>query len=347
MRLATERKAMSQRSATRSVLTLCLTSAFILSACASVNTHPPGSQTAVDVESSLSMWRATDEKQAILHYVASVTEPGGPEFIPPEHRIATFDFDGTIGCEKPDYMEVMVAMQRLCELTEDKPELLEEPLYEAACDGDLSTLDAQVEDVLLTAFEGESQDFYVEYVEEFLRTAQHPRFERPYGELFYAPMQQLIEFLRANDFTVYIVSGSQQGFTRGYGTSRLGFGAERTIGYAVDLEYSVVDDSPALLRQDGFLSPSVGGKGKVEIIRNRIGRPPVFAFGNSMGDFEMLQYTTSHDYPSLGLILVHDDPDEYVYRDDTLIQHAEDLGWQVVRMQESFEVIFPDAGNAR
>ena len=313
----------------------------ILGACASVTPNRPGGEALPGVD-PLSAWSETAVKRTILDYLAEVTRRGGPGYISPEHRLATFDFDGTIGCEKPQYMEVMVAVSRLCELTETESALLDEELYRAACDGDLELIDDHVEEALLRAFLGEAQGFYVDYVKEFIHTRRHPRFDRPYARLYYLPMQQLIDLLRANGFAVYVVSGSQQGFTRSYGTDVLGIAAPRWIGHTVRLDFSFNDGAFSLLRQSSFLPPSPGGKGKAEIIRNRIGQQPVFAFGNSMGDFEMLQYATSSRYPSLGLILVHDDPEEYVYRDQELIQKAEQHGWQVVSMRNSFEVIFPE-----
>ncbi|MEM6456036.1 MAG: haloacid dehalogenase-like hydrolase [Acidobacteriota bacterium] len=290
----------------------------------------------------LPSWHDTDEKRAILDFVMRVTRPDSPDFLPPAQRVATFDFDGTIGCEKPDYMEVMVAVKRLCERATEDPALRDEDLYRAACDGDLATINSQVEDALLEAFEGASQRDYVDTVARFLDTQRHPRFDRPYGQLHYAPMRELIDWLRRRDFAVHIVSGSQQGFTRTYASHVLGLAPAHAIGHAVALDFAVVDDAPVLQRQDAFRAPSIDGKGKAEVIRQRIGQRPVLAFGNSMGDFEMLQYATSGPDPGLALILVHDDPDEYVYRDETLIGHAESSGWRIVRMAESFRTIFAE-----
>ena len=320
---------------------LLVASLSLAGACASLAPDRAGETTPPGVEDPLSAWSDTAVKQAILDFVAEVTHPGGAGYVPPEHRLATFDFDGTIGCEKPDFMEVMVAIRRLCELTETDSAVHDQKLHRAACDRDLETINADVDQALLTAFLGESQSFYVDYVEDFIHTERHPRFDRPYARLYYLPMRQLIDLLRAEDFAVYVVSGSQQGFTRGYGTGVLGFAAPRLIGRTVSLDYSFDDGVSALPRQDAFLAPNPGGKGKAEIIRNRIGRQPILAFGNSMGDFEMLQYATSSRYPSLGLILVHDDPEEYVYSDQELIDNAERFGWQRVSMKEDFEVIFP------
>ncbi len=312
-----------------------------LGACAALTSDHPGEDVASGAGDPLPGWKDTAVKQAILDYVADISQPGAPGYIPPQDRVATLDFDGTIGCEKPDFMEVMLAASRLCELTETDSDLLDEELYRAACDGDLKQIDAEVETALLTAFDGESQSFYLDYVREFIHSHHHPRFDRPYAQLYYVPMRQLIDLLHANGFVVYIVSGSQQGFTRGFGTGVLGLAAPRLIGSNVELDFVFENGASSLIRQDSFRAPSVGGKGKAEIIRNRIGQQPVFAFGNSMGDFEMLQYATSSPYPSLGLILVHDDPEEYVYSDQELLQHAEQYGWQIVSMRESFKVLFP------
>ncbi len=313
-----------------------------LGACAALTSDHSGEDVAAGTGDPLPGWKDTAVKRAILDYVADVLRLGASGYIPPQDRVATFDFDGTIGCEKPDFMEVMLAASRLCELTETDSDLLDEELYRAACDGDLKQIDADVETALLTAFDGQSQSFYLDSVREFIHSHHHPRFDRPYAQLYYVPIRQLIDFLYANGFVVYIVSGSQQGFTRGFGTDVLGLAAPRLIGSTVELDFVFENGASSLIRQDSFRAPSVGGKGKAEIIRNRIGQQPVFAFGNSMGDLEMLQYATSNPYPSLGLILVHDDPEEYVYSDQELLQHAEQYGWQIVSMRENFKVLFPD-----
>ena len=312
-----------------------------LGACASAGPDRPveASSAAGD---PLSAWRDTAVKRSVLDFLAEATREGSSAYIPPGDRLATFDLDGTLAPEKPDYMEVMVAMSRLCELADGEPALAAEDLYRAACDGDLERLDADVDTTLLKAFAGETQDFYVDYVVEFLRSRHHPRFDRPYAQLYYLPMRQLIDLLRAEGFAVYLVSGSQQGFTRGFGTGALGIAAPRAIGNTVQLDFSVADGTPVLSRQEAFLPPTPDGKGKAEIIRNRIGLQPVFAFGNTMGDFEMLQSATSGRHPGLGLILVHDDPREYVYRDQKLMDHARRFGWLAVSMKNDFEVVFPE-----
>ena len=332
-----------QKSYSRRRLTMGLLAAatVLLCGCASSSPGRDVGPTA-PLGNSLSAWHETAVKQSILEFVEAAVRPGDANFIPTEERVATFDFDGTVGCEKPDYMEVMVAMARLCELAEQDPELLKQALYRASCDGDFKTVNAQVEEALLEAFAGEAQSFYVDYVANFLETQNHPRFDRPYAQLYYLPMRQLIEYLEAHDFRVYLVSGSQQGLTRTFGSRVLGLPPERLMGSPVELQFDVSEDGARLIRQEKFRDPSLDGSGKVEVIQQRLGRRPVLAFGNSMGDFEMLQSATDGDRPGLALILVHDDPEEYVYEDQKLVQHAKEEGWEIVGMKESFRVLFPD-----
>ncbi|MEM1182864.1 MAG: HAD family hydrolase, partial [Acidobacteriota bacterium] len=207
--------------------------------------------------------------------------------------------DGTLACEKPDYMEVALATERLCErYRDDESESSDPALVEAACDGDRDTVNANVEDVLLEAFEGQTPDEYAEAVEHFLGSDLHPRFERPYGQLYYQPMLELIDFLRAHEFSVYVVSGSQQGFVRAFGDEVLSLGAERAVGHPVELDWTSTDAGPELLRGDAFRDPSLDGAGKAEVIRQRLGARPLLAFGNSKGDYEMMRYATASEGPS-------------------------------------------------
>ncbi|MEM6797398.1 MAG: HAD family hydrolase, partial [Acidobacteriota bacterium] len=283
---------MTRSTSRRSQLAACVLGLLFLGACAS--TGPRAGGGGAPVPDPLSAWSDTAQKRAILDFVARVTLEGGADYLPPESRLATFDLDGTLGCEKPDYMEVVVAADRLCELARERPQDAQREIYRAACEGDSEVLDARVREVLLEAFAGESQSFYADSVKRFLAEARHPRFERPYGQLHYLPMSQLIDFLEERGFTVFLVSGSQQGFTRSFGERALGLPPAQAIGHAVELEFSAGSPS-SLIRQRAFRAPSIDGAGKAEAIRQRIGRRPALAFGNSMGDFEMLKYATSCD----------------------------------------------------
>jgi hypothetical protein len=171
----------------------------------------------------------------------------------------------------------------------------------------------------------------------------HPKFEQPYRLMYYKPMFELIKLLQKKDFTVYLVSGSEEGFLRGFGEDYLDIASEKIIGSTISLSYKYNDkeNTSLFLRDSAYLTPMAGGPGKAELIKNRIGKEPILAFGNTMGDYEMLTYTQSNSYPNLELILIHDDPREYVYYDKTLQEKAKEHNWVSVGMKENFKVIFP------
>ncbi|MEM0997968.1 MAG: HAD family hydrolase [Bacteroidota bacterium] len=290
----------------------------------------------------LSLWQNTAEKDSILNFVAAVTDSRGPDFVPVAARIAVFDFDGTVGCEKPDYMEVIVAMHQLCNTAQVQPALQANPVYQAACAGNLDYINDTVYSALLMAFEHYPQQTYLDSVGHFTASHNHPRFDIPYSQMYYAPMAQLIDYLRKYEFTVFLCSGSQQGFVRAYGGRYLGFNQWETIGNTVALSYdSIAPQQNVLTRLDSFLYPSPDGDGKAILIRNRIGTAPILSFGNTMGDFEMLTYTQSNPHRNLELILVHDDSREYIYSDSSLQAEATARGWIQVGMKENFRRIFP------
>jgi len=289
----------------------------------------------------LSLWEDTPQKAAILEFVAAVADRSSDDFVPVADRIAVFDFDGTVGCEKPTYMEVALAMQQLCQTAQAQPALQRNPLYDAACREDLDYIDDTVYSALLLAFEHYPEAAYQDSVEQFLTTELHPRFQRPYSELTYAPMVQLINYLRRKRFSVWLCSGSQQGFVGTFGTQHLEFQSWEVIGSTVELRYdTLASGDVALTREDAFGSPSPDGEGKVLLIQNRIGKAPILAFGNSMGDFEMLVYTQSNAYRNLELILVHDDAEEYEYSNTSLESEAQARDWLQVGMKANFRTVF-------
>lgn len=290
----------------------------------------------------LSLWNATAQKEAILDFVAAVCDEEGKDFVPVAERLAVFDFDGTVGCEKPDYMEVIVAVNQLCNSAQQNPALLRDPLYKAACDQQLDYINDNVWEAILTAFLNYPQSDYVDSVATFISTHSHPKFNLLYSKTYYAPMLQLIRYLRAHDFKVYLCSGSEQGFVRSYGVNHLGFSPAETIGSTVSLSYdSLGPGDYALTRTNAFLNPEPEHSGKAILIRNRIGIQPILAFGNSSGDLEMLSYTQSNQHRNLELILIHNDSREYVYEHKEFQQRAKEEGWQLVPMKENFKRIFP------
>ena len=296
----------------------------------------------------LSSWREGPIKRQLIAFVVRVAGEGR---VPVEDRIATLDLDGTLMCEKPDYVEVEVAVKRLCELAQEEPETHKGPLYEAACDRDMGYINEHVEDALLTAFEGSSQTAFQEYVGRFLDTVKHPRFDIPYGDLIYEPMGELVNYLRCNGFTIHLVSGSQQGFVRTVSKEQELAPLAIGVGRAVDLEYvySPASDGPRITRKDhfirqhDFLPPNPSGPGKAIAIETRIGKMPILAVGNTMGDAEMLMAATASTlYPGLAMIINHDDPREYIYADEELLELAATMDWLIADMSKNFVRVFAE-----
>ena len=293
---------------------------------------------------SLASWNDGNQKQRILDLLKEVTNPDSKGFVPVKDRLAVVDFDGTVGCEKPDYMEVIVAMKQLCKLATKDPSLFKkDSLYAAACANNYDYINTRVYAAILEAFLGYNQNRYIDSVAATTSKDLHPRFEQPYRLMYYKPMFELINLLKEQDFTVYLVSGSEEGFLRAYGEDYLNIDSHKIIGSTISLsyKYNEKENSSLFLRDSAYLKPMAAGDGKAELIKNRIGQEPILAFGNTMGDYEMLTYTRSNSYPNLELILIHDSPKEYVYHDKTLEQKAKQHNWVSVKMKDDFKVIFP------
>ena len=185
---------------------------------------------AVDLQGYLLSWTAGPAKSRIVSFVESVTDPASRDFVPLEHRKAFFDMDGTILCEKPDYVEVVVTQRRLLEKLKSDPQLEAQPLYKAILNNDTAYLHDHVKEAIAEAFAGETLDFFIRYCRNFMLNQTHPRFNRPYVELFYAPMIELIDYLEDHGVGVYLVSTSQQEFIRSISSDFLRIPAERIIG---------------------------------------------------------------------------------------------------------------------
>jgi len=287
-------------------------------------------------------------KQKIIDFVTQVTTPETAMYLPPERRVATIDVDGTILVEKPDYMEVLVAAHHFCTLQKaGKCPTGAKKFCEASCNSDWSVIDPDVDAFLLTAFLNKTQGDYIANVEDFLTTDVSPIFNATYDNLVYLPMVELLNYLVENEFRVYLVSGSEQGFVRGLvRKASLPVSPGHVISQTVNLAYQSTPQpksnaqTVSFLRQDAFRAPSVSGNGKAEVIREVIGERPVLAFGNTMGDAEMLTYATS-DSIGLGLVLNHDNPmRECQYTDQDLLDKAKQMGWSIVSMKKDFAEVF-------
>ena len=296
-------------------------------------------------------WNNTPTRAAIVGFVEAVTTEGGSDFIPVAERIAVFDNDGTLWCEHPIYIQLQFAIDRFREIGATKPELQSDPVFTAVESGDIDRLAAigkqGLVKILAETHAGMTTDEFAGVVEKWMDTARHPRFGLPYTECIYAPMRQMLDYLRANHFKTFIVSGGGVDFMRVFAEKTYGIPPEQVIGSSGETTYEVRDGVPVLVKQPkiDFIDDK---EGKPVGINRFIGRRPVIAFGNSDGDFQMLEYTTAAAGKRLGLFVHHDDADrEYAYERDELIgtldralKDADQRGWIVISMKDDWNTVF-------
>lgn len=293
----------------------------------------------------LASWNPGAARDAVLDFLGRVTRPG-EDFVPPAERIAVFDLDGTLWCEKPYYPNFWVAVERMRKQVEEDPSLAagdgpDAVLYRAARDDELAVLRADPPGVHGLAFEGVDMRDYQRASRRMLRTRRHERFGRPLTALFYQPVRELMDLLRQNGFTVYVVSGSDQEFVRVVAADFLGLPPDQIIGSAVRFDFRFEDPGASFVRRRTWLLPRNKREGKAERIRERTGRWPVLAVGNSAGDLGMFQLVHANPRPGLALVIDHDDPErEYDYHHPELLEAAARHGWTVVSMQRDFRVVF-------
>lgn len=300
----------------------------------------------------LPSWNDGGSRKKLVDFVKTVTDPGGKAFVPPAERIAVFDNDGTLWSEQPMYVQLAFALDRVKALAPQHPEWKTTAPFSAALAGDVRGLAASGEkgilDLVLATHAGMTTDEFASTAADWLAKARHPRFGRPYTETVYQPMLELLAYLRANGFRTYIVSGGGVEMVRSFSEKVYGIPPEQVVGSTVATEYRVKDGAPAIFRlpKVDFVDDKAG---KPVGIQKFIGRRPILAFGNSDGDFQMLEWTTSGPGPRLGLILRHDDAErEYAYdreshfgRLDAALAAAPAKGWQVVSMKGEWKAVFP------
>jgi hypothetical protein len=300
----------------------------------------------------LPSWNDGPRKQAILDFVGRVTKVGGPDYVPPVERVATFDNDGTLWCEQPLYTQVFFTVDRVRELKREHPEWVTQQPFKAILEDDRDRLAQLTEKdlvaVVIATHAGVSTEEFERIVTDWLAKARHPRFKRPYTELVYQPMLELLAYLRANEFKTFIVSGGGIDFMRTFTERVYGVPRDQVVGSSVKTRFELREDTSVLMRlaEVDFIDD---GPGKPLGIGQQIGRRPIAAFGNSDGDLEMLQYTTVAKGPRLGMIVHHTDADrEYAYDRNSRVgrlnkawDQAADRGWQLIDMKTDWRVIFP------
>jgi len=299
----------------------------------------------------LKSWNDGPAKQAILKFVADVTAQGAPTYFPPEDRIAVFDNDGTLWAEQPMYFQFVFMLDQLKAAAPKHPEWKDNPAFKAIAAHDTKALAAMgqkpVLELLGVANSGMTVTEYDATIRQWLATAQHPKFKRPYTELVYVPMQELLAYLRANDFRTFIVSGGSVEFMRPWAEKAYGIPAEQIIGSQQDVKFEMKDGKPVLIRAPKFAFID-DGPGKPVGIYRSIGRRPIAAFGNSDGDLQMLQVTAAGEGPRLVLIVHHDDAErEFAYDRQSRIgkldkawDEAKARNWIVVSMKNDWKRVF-------
>lgn len=300
----------------------------------------------------LPSWNDGASRQAIVKFVGDVTREGGPAYVPPAERIAVFDNDGTLWSEQPLYFQFLFMIDQVKAAAPRHPEWQSNPALKPLLANDLKALAAVGEkpllELMVAANSGMTTDEYDATIRNWLATARHPKFKRPFTELVYQPQLELLSYLRANGFKTYIVSGGTIEFMRPWVTKVYGIPPEQVIGSSQLIKYDLRDGKPVLLREPKLDFIDDGPGKPVGIYRN-IGMRPILAFGNSDGDLQMLQYTTGGPGARLGLIVHHDDADrEFAYdRDskvgklDKALDAAPANGWIVVSMKRDWKTIFP------
>ena len=307
----------------------------------------------------LASWNEGPAKQAIVEFVKTSTTQGSPQFVPPEARIATFDQDGTLWVEHPMYTQIVYCLERVPALVKEKPELAKIEPFKTVLSGNQEAIARlptnELVQILAATMTGMSVDEFSAEAKKWITEAKHPRWKRPYTELTYQPMQELLKYLRANGYKTYIVTGGGQDFVRVYAERTYGIPSEQVVGTAAGTKYGYDKGGRPFLTKEPKLLLNDNNAGKPEGIHLMIGRRPFAAFGNSTGDKQMLEYTKAGDGTRLAMIVLHDDAErEYAYGPaqglpDTkvgtftqaLYDEAKKNGWTVISMKSDWKVIFP------
>ncbi|TNF73664.1 MAG: haloacid dehalogenase-like hydrolase [Acidobacteria bacterium] len=302
---------------------------------------------------ALPSWNNGAAKQAIVDFVARVTDPANPDFVPEAERIAVFDNDGTLWSERPVYFQLFFAIDRVKALAADHPEWKEKQPFKGVLEGDLEAVAATGEhgllELVMASHTGMTTTEFEQIVKEWLATARHPELDRPYTELVYQPMLEVLDYLRAHGFKAYIVSGGGIEFMRPWVEEVYGVSPEQVVGSSVNTKFEVRNGEPVLVRipEIDFINDK---EGKPVGINSHIGRRPIAAFGNSDGDFQMLEWTTAGDGSRLGVIVHHTDAerewaydrDSHVGRLDRGLDEAAERGWVLVDMKSDWTTVYPD-----
>jgi phosphoserine phosphatase len=302
----------------------------------------------------LPSWNDTAPKQAIVAFVERVTKEGSADFVPAAERIATFDNDGTLWSEQPMYFQAFFVFDSIKRMAPQHPKWKNQEPFASVLKGDLKTALAGGEtalvEMLMATHSGMTTEEFEKSVTAWLATAKHPKTGRPFTEMVYQPMLELLAYLRANGFKTFIVSGGGIEFMRPWTERVYGIPPEQVVGSSGGLKYELRDGTPAIVKTPELVLND-DKEGKPIGIQRHIGRRAIAAFGNSDGDFQMLEWTTSGKGARLGMIIRHTDAErEYAYDRESHIgklakglDEAAAKGWTVVSMKDDWKTIFPPA----
>jgi hypothetical protein len=321
--------------------------AIALSACAQL----------APVADPLPSWNDGLAKDAIVQFVRKTTDVASPQFVPPAQRVATFDQDGTLWVEQPMYAQVVFALDRVKDVVKAQPALAGEEPFKTVLGGDRAAMaklsEADIMKIVAASQAGLTIEAFQDVVKAWAATAKHPRFQRPYTELVYAPMLDVLKYLRANGYRTYIVTGGGQEFVRAFAEAIYGVPPEQVMGTLLKVDYSVPGGTPTLTNAPALFFVN-DREGKPVGINMMIGRRPQAAFGNSNGDQQMLEWTTGGSGARLGMLVLHDDAKrEFAYGPATglpesrigtftqpLYDEAKAKGWTVISVKNDWKRVF-------
>ena len=306
----------------------------------------------------LASWNDGPARQAVLDFVKATTTEGSPTYVAPPDRIATFDQDGTLWVEHPLYTQAMFALDRIHELAPKHPEWQKQDPFKSVLAGDRAAMakfsEGDWAEIVGVTHAGMSTEDFLAIVKQWLATARHPRFQRPYTDLVYQPMLEVMKYLRANGFQTYIVTGGGQEFVRVYSEDVYGVPVGQVVGSSIVTTYENQDGKPVLMREPKifFINDKAGKPVGINLF---IGKRPVAAFGNSTGDREMLEWTGAGSGARLMMLVLHDDAErEFAYGpadglpdtklgtfSQALMDEAKQRGWTVISMKNDWKQVFP------
>jgi phosphoglycolate phosphatase-like HAD superfamily hydrolase len=301
----------------------------------------------------LPSWNDGAVKKSIIDFVAKVTTQGGADFVPPAERIAVFDNDGTLWCEQPYYFQLAFALDRVKAMAPQHPEWKDRQPFKALLEGDKKALAAAGKDGLLqimtVTHTGMTVEDFSKSVIDWTATARHPRFNRPYTELVFQPMLELLAYLRANGFKTFIVSGGGVEFMRPWTERVYGIPPEQVVGSSGEVKFQTGADGKPVLTKLAKIEFVDDGPGKPAGINRFIGRRPIFAFGNSDGDQQMLEWTAAGDGARFMALVHHTDAarewaydrQSHIGKLDKALDEANAKGWTVVDMKADWRKVFP------